>query len=386
MAKTPMTRQAVLDLARAQLAAGRFEGAIQLVMEVVKAGHVEQDTMSMLQHLAEIPRCLPAAIQILGAAIQQRPQSALPPYTLARILHRQRQLPKAIDLLEEAVRRRPAFDEAHDFLQELRLAVGRPHTDASVSVIMPTTGHPDFRTALRSVLQQDHPNVDVMVVADGPEAAGRLRGIAGDLLEHPSVVVFPLPYNVGAGLFNGHRVYASMPALARGRWVAFLDQDNAWAPDHLSRMVNLVACHRLQWASCLRVVCDSEGRVLRPDDCENIHPWDAITRKRMNDTSAYLVRTDIAVRAAAPWYARYRDAESPDIAFGQHLHRQFPRTASTGAYTLYYRIGRADSLPEWYFTKGNQTLYEKHGNPPPWRKAPPPAVGTPMPGSDSPNG
>lgn len=104
----------------------------------------------------------------------------------------------------------------------------------------------------------------------------------------------------------------------------------------------------------------------------------------MNDTSAYLVRTDIAVRAAAPWYARYLDALSPDIAFSQHLLAHFPRTASTGAYTLFYRIGRADSTPDRYFEEHNQTLYERLGNPPPWRKVPPPEAGTPMPGLESP--
>lgn len=360
---------------------GRPHDAAKMVVEMVQMGELKQPTMDLLTLLYQLPSLRPLAEQLLHGASAAHPQAALPVYTLARLLRQRNATGTAIEQLEEAIRRRPAFDEAHDLLQELQLACGRPAVDASVSVILPTTGHPFVRTALRSVLAQDQANLDIMLVADGPAAMDALRNTVPDLLDDPRVQLFPLPYNVGEGLWNGHRAFASMPALARGRFVAFLDQDNAWAPDHLSSLVHCIAHRCLQWASSLRVLADADGRVLGPDDCENIQPWKSVLGHRINDTSAYLVRTDIAVRAASVWYARYRDATSPDIALCHHLHEHFPRTASTGTYSLHYRIGRTDSVASSYFERGNAFQYAQHGTPPPWRRTPPPPPGTRMPGS-----
>lgn len=353
--------------------------AVQIAHDLVKVGYVMPDLIGLLSLLGARPATRPAGINLLEVCIRERPQLADGPFALARLLERQNPA-RSIALYEEAVRRRPAFDEAHDLLQALRLTIRQPHLDAPVSVILPTTGHPFVRTALQSVLAQEHPAVDVMLVADGPEARGRLDEVVGDLLSDPRVALFSLPYNVGAGLFNGHRAYASMPALARGRFVAFLDQDNAWAPDHLSRLVALVATERLQWATSLRTLVDADGRVVMPDDAENVQPWPAPDGKHMNDTSAYLLRTDIAVRSAHVWYARYRDLESPDILLCRHLRAAFPRTGTTGAYTLFYRLGRSDSVPLDYFERNAAKQREAHGAVPPWRKVPPPAPSTLMPG------
>lgn len=95
---------------------------------------------------------------------------------------------------------------------------------ATVTTIVPTYRRPEpLLAAVRSALAQDLPDHTVVVVDDG----GGLPPLPAD----PRLVAVSLRRNTGAVAI----VRNVGLRLARSPFVAFLDDDNTWRPDHLSR-------------------------------------------------------------------------------------------------------------------------------------------------------
>ncbi len=103
-----------------------------------------------------------------------------------------------------------------------------------VSAIIPTYNRAAFlREAIDSVLAQTERDFELIVVDDGSSDETRsLCGSYGDKLRY----FFQSPRGVSAARNSGLRQ-------ARGRWVAFLDSDDLWAPNKLARQVEWMAAH-----------------------------------------------------------------------------------------------------------------------------------------------
>ena len=100
-----------------------------------------------------------------------------------------------------------------------------------VSVIVRTVNRPEtLARALQSVLCQGHPRIQVVVVNDGGvDVAGVVEGFRAGV-ERLDLVT--LERNRGRGGAGN----AGLDAVA-GEWVAFLDDDDVWKPDHLETLV-----------------------------------------------------------------------------------------------------------------------------------------------------
>lgn len=118
----------------------------------------------------------------------------------------------------------------YDRMDDPRIA--KLHAGPLVSVVVPTWKRPELlRMALRSVLAQDYPNLEAVVVGD---ACPFLDGLTPTVeLRNPRVRTLNLPANHGSG-GAVPRNYALM--LAAGGLIAYLDDDNDWSPDHLSSL------------------------------------------------------------------------------------------------------------------------------------------------------
>jgi glycosyltransferase involved in cell wall biosynthesis len=106
---------------------------------------------------------------------------------------------------------------------------------AEISVVIPTLNRwPWLERSLRGALAQNDVSIEIAVVDDGStDATGRMLRAPGD--PRVRVLTHARPMGVAASRNHGIRE-------ARGEWIAFLDDDDLWAPDKLS--VQLAAVRR----------------------------------------------------------------------------------------------------------------------------------------------
>lgn len=110
----------------------------------------------------------------------------------------------------------------------------REYMEEMISVVIPTLNRPILvKRAIASALTQTYKNIEVIVVVDGPDEV-TLRAL--DDVYGPRVRILPLPENVGGSDARNAGVRE-----ARGKWIAFLDDDDEWFPHKLSEQMK-AAC------------------------------------------------------------------------------------------------------------------------------------------------
>ena len=124
-----------------------------------------------------------------------------------------------------------------------------------VSVVIPTHNRRRLLgQALQSAMRQRGVEVEVVVVDDGStdgtaDVVAAVRDERVRLLRHERPLGMAAARNGGA-------------AAARGAWVAFLDDDDLWAPDKLTRQLQAAADAAAGWAYAGAVEIDTAGRLL----------------------------------------------------------------------------------------------------------------------------
>jgi glycosyltransferase involved in cell wall biosynthesis len=124
-----------------------------------------------------------------------------------------------------------------------------------VSVVIPTHNRRDWlRLTLHSVLQQQNLDLEAIVVDDGStdDTVEMLADVADPrvrIIRHDS------PRGVSASRNHG-------AAEARGEWVAFVDDDDLWAPEKLSRQVEACTVTGRTWVYTGSVNIDEQVRIV----------------------------------------------------------------------------------------------------------------------------
>ncbi|MFT7678885.1 MAG: hypothetical protein ACI8QC_002883 [Planctomycetota bacterium] len=360
------------DVVREALASGDLVKAARLASALSKEQpELEHGPQLLGMILAQAGRYGSAVTALLEAA-DRAPRKAEIRLQTAEVLELGKEYEAAMHACDAAIELRPTYDLAHDVRRRVMKTGALPKPDPLVTIVIPTTGADAVAGALASALAQDYRSIEVLLVADGPEAAERLPAVAGDLLGDPRVKRIDLPHNTGANGFNGHRIYGAATFLAQGAYFALLDEDNWHLPNHISSLVALVKEHDLDWAYSLRDIFDENAQPLGPDNCDALGHWPSVIAPGTHvvDTSVTLVRTDIAVRLASTWYSRYGDILSADLAVGRRLLEEWPRYGWTGQSTLCYRLrGTANDHVAQVFRCGNENMIAQRGTDRPWRKA-----------------
>lgn len=216
--------------------------------------------------------------------------------------------------------------------------------------IIPSTGAVELFDAVRSA----RPDSDVLVVCDTPEFATRARRLVdGVPREGGDVRVVELPYRVGGAEWAGHRIYAASPHLVNHELVAFLDEDNWYAPEHLPALRALLA-DGAPAAWSLRRIHARDGAYVCDDTCESLGPYVVgVGGRRLVDTSCWAFRREWLVRAAHVWASAWgADAGFTDAVCGSGL-----TAPGTGLHSLCYRLGASDRSPKAeFFLEGNRRM------------------------------
>src|SRR5208282_1403318 len=137
-----------------------------------------------------------------------------------------------------------------------------------VSIIVPTLHRPKLlMRALASVFRQTWRELEVVVIVDGPDpdTIAVLQTIDDPRLR----VIVNAQSLTAAGARN-----AGMD-LAKGTWIAFLDDDDEWLPEKLAKQLAYAADRRPALITCLsRVVTPTQSFVRPQVIYDNLLPID----------------------------------------------------------------------------------------------------------------
>jgi glycosyltransferase involved in cell wall biosynthesis len=110
---------------------------------------------------------------------------------------------------------------------------------ALVTVIMPVFNAERFvAEALESIWAQQYPALEVLVVDDG-STDGSVDRVSAVRAEHRELILLTLDDNRGPGAARNAGL-----AVARGKWITFLDADDRMAPERLSFQVAYLTEHQ----------------------------------------------------------------------------------------------------------------------------------------------
>jgi glycosyltransferase involved in cell wall biosynthesis len=121
---------------------------------------------------------------------------------------------------------------------------------ATVSVILPVyNGERYVGQAVRGVIDQSFPDWELVVVDDGSTdgTAGAIRRISDDRIRF-----IHRPENSGPSAARNIGLN-----VARGRWVAFLDADDAWDREYLKKIIGLTGQYPKSFFGSGIVMCVS---------------------------------------------------------------------------------------------------------------------------------
>jgi hypothetical protein len=185
-----------------------------------------------------------------------------------------------------------------------------PQTPADVAVVMTTVLRPSIERAVESIYRQTYGGrIQLMIGVDKASGAGTdLDALLARRPDHLSAVVLALPYSTSVrhgGVHpatDGGSLRAMLSFMANTRYVAYLDDDNSWEPDHLASV--LQAVQGKAWAFSLRMVIDeTDGRELGVDRWDSVGP-DAgrfAAQGGLVDPNCLLVDKVLLARAFGRW-------------------------------------------------------------------------------------
>lgn len=243
--------------------------------------------------------------------------------------------------------------------------------EKSVCVITPTVVKKHLTQAMESVANQTYKNRTHLVVVDGRKYfENALKAV--HLCDN--MIITTAPFNTGGNGFYGHRIYAAYPHLVDHDYIAFLDDDNWFEPNHIETLIEKLEEKNYDWVYSLRKVYDNEDKYLADDCCESIGRWpiwftqdNPQQHQNLVDTSSYLFRRDFLTQVSSHWNFGW----GGDRRFFMIVTREMGHDnyGTTGLHTLNYRlpdIQKAYGGDTKFFEKGNEAVKQYYGGKYPW--------------------
>jgi glycosyltransferase involved in cell wall biosynthesis len=245
-----------------------------------------------------------------------------------------------------------------------------------VSVITATTGGVRLADCIESVRNQTYKNIEHYVIVDGSDRWEQTSEIL-NAMEFPNgnnEFVIILPHATGLNRFNGHRIYGGFSFLTNGDYIAWLDDDNEFTPNHIESLVKITQEKQLDWAYSLRQIVDSKGEFICNDDCENLGKYKSVLNDHFVDVSCFLVRRELAVNIAPIWHRQARppngmmEVDRALTAVLMHEQNKL-KFDSNNDYTVKYRVGSTGiSVQADFFINGNAEMLKRYAGKLPWKQ------------------
>lgn len=240
-------------------------------------------------------------------------------------------------------------------------------TPKTVTVITPTVGSPKLSDAIASVTNQTY-KCKHLIACDGPEYFDKVYPLAVG----GAIQFCVTPENTGINGFNGQRIYAAYPHLVNSDYIAFLDEDNWFEPNHIEKLVKTIQSKSLDFAYSLRKIFSPDKKYLCNDECESLGKWEIFMSRKsphgkhyLIDTSSYLFTRDFIQKTCHLWHSGAW-GEDRRYFYAVKDHAKYD---TSGDYTLCYRLdGNPNSVTEEFFKVGNKTQHDYYGGNFPWRK------------------
>jgi hypothetical protein len=231
---------------------------------------------------------------------------------------------------------------------------GRPREPCDVAVVVPTILRPSLLQAVRSLFAQDlDGRVHILVGVDVAEGdPGILDVLAGECPAHMHLSILDPGYSTSVrhgGLhsngFSG-ALRTILSYLANSRYVAYLDDDNWVAPDHLSSLMQAIG--DADWAYSRRWFVDAQaGSPLCVDDWESVGPGAGVYAEQYGgfvDPSSLMIDKLKCPEILPLWsIGPFADGSGEDRLVFEAL-RSNKHGIATGRATSFYRMHARDAM------------------------------------------
>jgi hypothetical protein len=187
---------------------------------------------------------------------------------------------------------------------------GKAQEPVSVGVVMTTVMRPVIERAIRSVYEQASvERIQILVGVDVPGPfSNKLHSLLEERPNHVSAVTLILPYSTSARnggvhhAWDGGSLRSIMSFMANSRYVAYLDDDNSWTPQHLCKLLD--AIRGKVWAHSLRTLVHEAT-----EEAICVDRWDSVGVDRGRfaklggfvDPNCLMVDKTLAAEALSRW-------------------------------------------------------------------------------------
>lgn len=166
-----------------------------------------------------------------------------------------------------------------------------------VTVIIPTYKRTvDFLSrAVKSVINQTYPNVEVIVIDDSPSDYELRNSIKEymDTVVNDDIKYFQNEKNIGGSLARNRGI-----ELATGEYISFLDDDDEYMPEKIEKQVKFMLCSGNDLSFSNMIMYSPAGAVVDYRDYNDIPAFDNISllhyhlMRHMTGTPTFMFKTD----------------------------------------------------------------------------------------------
>ncbi len=168
-------------------------------------------------------------------------------------------------------------------------SIEKPQEPADVAVIIPTFGRPSIANALQCIYEQDlNGTIQILIGVDAwdIDSADLIKETAEKRPSNVSVMLVDMGYStsirrggVHLNSYNGS-LRVILGYMANSQYLTFLDDDNYWAPNHLSSLKDVIP--GFGWAYSNRYLIDEvTGIKLCVDRWDSVGPGKGIRKEEL---------------------------------------------------------------------------------------------------------